>query len=167
MGSFRDASVATRAWHRTLLAPHDIAFLRSLPTLDWFEWGGRHFRMSHATPQGDLFEYLAQEEWDQRVKGVASDYVLLGHTHVQNMRRIGPVTVVNPGSVGQSRDGTGLACYAVFDGEELRPKRVPYDVRRTVAALRSSPLPPTVVCRLESTLTACSQETVAQATIPR
>lgn len=121
MGSFREASVATRAWHRTLLAPGDFEFLRSLPTLDWFEWGGRHFRMAHATPQGDLFEYLSQYEWDRRVRDLDSDYVLLGHTHLQKLRRIGDVVVANPGSVGLNRDGSGTACYAVYDGEATRP----------------------------------------------
>ena len=50
--------MATRLWHRALLSPDDFAFLRALLTLLWFEWGGQHFRMAHATPQGDLFEYL-------------------------------------------------------------------------------------------------------------
>jgi putative phosphoesterase len=152
MGLFREASRATRLWHRTLLADNDIAFLRSLPTLDWFEWGGKHFRMSHATPQGDLFQYLAQNDWDQYVKNLESEYVLLGHTHVQHLRRIGEVTVVNPGSVGQSRDGSAQACYAVFDGNALTLKRVAYDVQQTIAALRSAPLPKIVVQRLEAAL---------------
>jgi len=152
MGSFREASLATRAWHRTLLAPDDFAFLRALPTLAWFEWQERHFRMAHATPQGDLFEYLAVNEWEQRVKDLESDFVLLGHTHIQNICRVGRLTVVNPGSVGLNRDGSGKACYAVYDGDGMSLKRVAYDVDRTVAALRSSPLPRSVVCELEFTL---------------
>ena len=58
MGSFRQASLATRIWHRALLSADNFAFLRALPTLTWFEWGKQHYRMAHATPQGDLFEYL-------------------------------------------------------------------------------------------------------------
>jgi putative phosphoesterase len=152
MGSFREASLATRAWHRTLLAPDDFAFLGSLPTIEWFEWGGRHFRMAHATPQGDLFEYLAPNEWDERVKDLESDFVLLGHTHIQDMRRIGRLIVVNPGSAGLNRDGSGKACYAVYDGETMSLKRVAYDVERTIAALQSSSLPRTVIRKLESVL---------------
>jgi putative phosphoesterase len=152
MGSFRHASLATRLWHRAFLSPDDVAFLRSLPTLLWFEFGGQHFRMAHATPQGDLFEYLDAGQWGPRVAGLESDYVLLGHTHIQDMRRFGRVTVVNPGSVGLSRDGSGNACYAVYDDQRMTLKRVDYDVDRTVAALRASPLPQTVVCKLEFTL---------------
>ncbi len=149
MGSFRQVSLATRIWHRALLAPNDIAFLRALPTITWFEFAGRHFRMAHATPQGDLFEYLDARQWGQRVEGLESDFVLLGHTHIQDMRRFGRVTVVNPGSVGLNRDGSGKACYAVYDEEGMSLRRVDYDIDRTVAALRASPLPQTLVCKLE------------------
>ena len=145
MGSFREASLATRAWHRTLLSESDLAFLRRLPTLDWFAWGGQHFRMAHATPHGDLFEYLPAEQWGERVRGLDADFVLLGHTHVQGTRRFGRTTVVNAGSVGLARDGGGEACYAVFDGAQMTLKRVPYDVERAVAALRQAPLPHPVV----------------------
>jgi putative phosphoesterase len=141
MGSFREYSLATRAWHRTLLNDGDRQFLRQMPTLDWFECGGRHFRMAHTTPQGDLFEYLRMDQWAERVSDLANDYVLLGHTHVQGVRSFGSTTVLNPGSVGLSRDGGGEACYAVLEGNLLKLKRVPYEVDRTVKALQKAPLP--------------------------
>jgi putative phosphoesterase len=159
MGSFREASLATRTWHRALLSPDDVAFLRTLPTLLWFEFGGQHFRMSHATPHGDLFEYLDAGQWGPRVEGLESDFVLLGHTHIQDMRRFGRQTVVNPGSVGLNRDGSGKACYAVYDDQGMKLRRVDYDVDRTVAALRASPLPQTVVCKLEFILRPRASET--------
>ena len=152
MGTFREYSTATRAWHQTLIGATDREFLAKLPTIDWFEWQGRHFRMAHATPQGDLFEYLPAERWGERVSGLGEDYVLLGHTHVQGIRTFGGVTVLNPGSVGLARDGGGEACYAVHEDGHLELKRTPYDVDQTVAALRSSPLPRQVVQGLESIL---------------
>ena len=153
MGSFRAASLATRAWHRTLLTDDDRAFLRGLPALHSFAWGGLPIRMAHATPQGDLYEYLAMDDWGSRLDGVTEDTVLLGHTHIQGVRRFGTVRVVNPGSVGLARDGGGVACYAVLDDSgELTLKRTPYDVQRTVADLRASPLPADVVESLESRL---------------
>jgi putative phosphoesterase len=145
MGSFREFSIITRSWHEGLVDMADREFLRGLPTLDWFEWRGRHFRMAHATPQGDLFEYLPMDRWGERVEGLGEDFVLLGHTHVQGMRSFGNVTVVNPGSVGLARDGGGEACYATYDGSSMALRRIPYDVARTVADLRSSPLPRHVV----------------------
>lgn len=138
MGSMHEYAVATRAWHGNLLSPDDIEFLRSLPTVAWFEWEGKHFRMAHATPQGDLFEYLRADQWGDRLAGIDADFVLLGHTHVQEMRRFDGVTVVNPGSVGLARDGAGEACYAVYQHGQVRLARVGYDVARTVSALRQA-----------------------------
>ena len=152
MGTFREYSVATRAWHRTLLNSTDREFLRRMLIQDWFEWQGRHFRMAHATPQGDMFEYLDMDQWGGRVAGMDSDFMLLGHTHVQGMRSFGRITVVNPGSVGLARDHRGQACYAVYENGTMQLKRCPYNVARTVAALRAAPLPEAVIEGLSQVL---------------
>ncbi len=154
MGSFRPYSIATRSWHRTLLSEADRRFLRRLPTISWFLWGRKRFRMAHGTPQGDLFEYLTAEQWDQRVGKLDCDVLILGHTHIPGVRRIGGLTVVNPGSVGLARDHGGEACYAVCNGGGVELRRVPYDVDRTVSDLRSAPLSDEVVTGLESVLRA-------------
>jgi putative phosphoesterase len=152
LGSFREFSRATRAWHRTLVGEADRDFLAKMPTLDWFEWGGRHFRMAHATPQGDLFEYLPMDHWEERVRGLDADYMLLGHTHLQGLRTFAKTTVVNPGSVGLARDGAGEACYAVFGDGQMMLKRTPYDAERTISLLRKAPLPEQVIDGLAGVL---------------
>jgi putative phosphoesterase len=148
LGAFREFSLATRAWHRTLVGDADREFLRGMPTLAWFEWGGKHFRMAHATPQGDMFEYLPMDQWGERVRGLDADFVLLGHTHVQGMGTFGKTTVVNPGSVGLARDGRGEACYAVFAQGQMELKRLPYDAEHTVALLQKAPLSEQVIAGL-------------------
>jgi len=145
MGTFRDYSVATRAWHRTLLTDVEYEFLRRMPICNWFEWEGKHFRMAHATPHGDLFEYVSMREWGERVAGLDGDFVLLGHTHIQGMRLFGSLMVVNPGSVGLARDHRGKACYAVYRDGQMELKRIPYDVRRTATLLRAAPLARNVI----------------------
>jgi predicted phosphodiesterase len=140
LGTFREYSQATRDWHRTLLREADYEFLRQMPTLHCFEWEGRRFRMAHATPQGDLFEYLDMAAWGERVAGLDCDFILLGHTHVQGMRTFGNVTVVNPGSIGLARDHRGKACYAVHEDGQMELKQIPYAVGRTAALLRAAPL---------------------------
>jgi putative phosphoesterase len=152
MGSFREYSLATRAWHRTLLSETDRLFLRQTPVVRCFGWEGRNFRMAHATPQGDLFEYLPMDQWEEHVRELDADYVLLGHTHVQGMLTFGKTTVVNPGSVGLARDRAGDACYVVYEDGQVRLKRIPYDVARAVAALRRAPLPERVVDGLAAVL---------------
>jgi putative phosphoesterase len=154
MGSFRPYSLATRSWHRSLLSEADRLFLRKLPTISWFRRGGKCFRMAHATPQGDLFEYLTADQWDQRVAKLDCDVLILGHTHLPGVRKIGRLTVVNPGSVGLARDHGGEACYAVCNGRGVELRRVPYDVERTVSDLHAAPLSDEVVAGLESVLRA-------------
>jgi putative phosphoesterase len=145
LGTFRDYSVATRAWHRTLLGQAEREFLQQLPTVTCFTLDGRDFHMAHASPQGGLFTYLSMDQWREHITGIDSDYILLGHTHVQGMQTYGPVTVVNPGSVGLARDCPGEACYAVYEQGAVSLRRCSYDVAQTVAALRAAPLPPQVV----------------------
>ena len=57
------------------------------------------------------------------------------------MQTFGTITVVNPGSVGLARDRQGEACYAVLQDGQIQLKRTPYDLDRTVRAMRAAPLP--------------------------
>ena len=52
---------------------------------------------------------------------------------------------MNPGSVGLARDRQGKACYAVFQDGQMQPRRIPYDVDRTVRAMRAAPLSDQVI----------------------
>jgi len=42
------------------------------------------------------------------------DYVILGHTHHKMIRKVGKTTILNPGSIGQQRDGLGFS-YLLLD----------------------------------------------------
>lgn len=143
--AFREYARATRAWHRTMLTRQEREFLGQLPTLHCFEWQGRRFRVAHAAPDGDMYEYLPMNRWQESVEGVDDDFILLGHTHIQGVRTFGKTVVVNPGSVGQAKDCRGQAAYAVIDDGHVALKRIPYDVDATVAALRTAPLPSDVI----------------------
>ena len=58
--------------------------------------------------------------------------------------------IVNPGSVGQPRDGDPRASYAVYDSEHsvIRLHRVTYDVATTQSKMRRHGLPAFLVERL-------------------
>jgi hypothetical protein len=49
--------------------------------------------------------------------------------------------VVNPGSVGQPRDGDPRAGYAIIDGGKVELRRVDYPIDDTVARVEASTLP--------------------------
>jgi putative phosphoesterase len=138
-GDFKQFSVETRAWHKTLLGKEDLRFLRSLRPLHRITVDSRSLLLAHATPQGNLFQYLQESDVDATVTNITDQIVLLGHTHVQFKKQVGRTLVVNPGSVGLARDGGG-ACYAVFENKNIALHRIAYDVERTIVALRKSPI---------------------------
>jgi len=55
--------------------------------------------------------------------------------------RAGPTVVINPGSVGNPRDGDPRAAYAVIDGNKVELKRIEYPIEQTIARLDASSLP--------------------------
>ncbi|XVH32792.1 metallophosphoesterase family protein [Haloferacaceae archaeon DSL9] len=79
-----------------------------------------------------------------------ADLLVLGHTHVQGHRRFDEGVVLNPGSVGQPRDGDPRAAYAVVDLDDLavEERRVCYDVERVVEAVAAAGLPSRIGSRL-------------------
>lgn len=60
----------------------------------------------------------------------AFNYVFLGHTHHKMIRKIAGAQVVNPGSIGQQRDGKGCS-YCIFDTitGQLDTKTIQYPIQ--------------------------------------
>jgi len=58
--------------------------------------------------------------------------------------------IINPGGVGQPRDGDPRASYAIYDSETrlIRLYRVPYDIRSTQDRMVTHGLPMRLVSRL-------------------
>ncbi len=66
--------------------------------------------------------------------------LLLGHTHYPlHVYTEGGGTILNPGSLGQPRDGSPMAAWAIMDtnGPSFRFMRTAYDVEGAVAELRT------------------------------
>ena len=58
--------------------------------------------------------------------------VVVGHSHQEHLRQIGPLTVVNVGAVSRQKDGSSLARWVLLEGEgevwNISFRRVAYDV---------------------------------------
>ena len=115
-----------------MLDAGQLASLRALPTRLDLNLDGRQVVLAHGAPWS-TDEYLypdAPEEVWARVAAGGADFVLLGHTHYRHIRQVGDTTVINPGSVGQPRDRSPGACWALLDtgtgGVQLFVE--PYDV---------------------------------------
>ncbi len=111
-------------------------------------------RVVHSHPT-DLDRYVMPSGFAALGPHLGDERVLvLGHTHVQHHERVEGTLVVNPGSVGQPRDGDPRAAFAVLDIEdEGRPSveehRVAYDVERVQGDVVAAGLPERTGARLE------------------
>jgi Predicted phosphoesterase len=110
-------------------------------------------RIVHGHPD-DVDHYTYPAEFDPALLAAADGpaALVVGHTHVQHHERHDEGTVLNPGSVGQPRDGDPRAAYAVLDLSEFPPaveeRRVAYDVDRVIDAVADADLPSAIGERL-------------------
>jgi diadenosine tetraphosphatase ApaH/serine/threonine PP2A family protein phosphatase len=106
-------------------------------------------KLVHGHPD-DPDRYTYPEEFSERMLR-GEDLLVTGHTHVQGHRTFEDGVVMNPGSVGQPRDGDPRAAYAVAtldDGVAVEERRVDYDVDRVAEAVADAGLPERIASRL-------------------
>lgn len=143
---YKPLAEATCAVHRELLSRDDVLYLGSLPLTGTFMADGRSFFSAHVSPRESpcpraLLPHVPERHLRTEIGELSEDVVLLGHTHIPMIRRVAAQTVVNPGSVGQPRDGNPRASYAIIEDGVPELRRVAYDVDRTIRDLRASPTP--------------------------
>jgi predicted phosphodiesterase len=124
----------------------------------------------HGSPRDPVWEYVLSEEAARAALRLTSEaVVLVGHSHVALAFSGGNDDVsgklapegteidfsegrwlLNPGSVGQPRDGDPRAAYVLLDLDKSRAsfRRVPYAVERTQDEIRERGLPDTLASRL-------------------
>ncbi|MFB6080415.1 MAG: metallophosphoesterase [Haloferacaceae archaeon] len=132
---------------RDRLADDALAWLDGLP--DRRSVADGRMRLVHGHPD-DPDRYTYPDEFSPGMLD-GEDVLVTGHTHVQGTRRFDEGVVMNPGSVGQPRDGDPRAGYAVVDLRDrvaVDERRVAYDVDRVVAAVREAGLPERIGERL-------------------
>jgi len=105
-------------------------------------------KLVHGHPD-DPDRYTYPEEFSASMLG-EEDVLVTGHTHVQGHERFEGGIVMNPGSVGQPRDGDPRAAYAVVDLDDLSvdERRVEYDVDAVAEAVEDAGLPERIGERL-------------------
>ena len=147
-----------RVWTLSKLSADDQAFIRRFqPTVEVALEGGQRLLCFHGSPTSFndiLLPTTSGEEW-QRLLGPHTPAIMTGgHTHTQQMRRIGHGLFFNPGSVGlvydvlQSADELQMfpwAEYAILTVEQGRLsldfRRAPYDVEQLLHIYRASGRP--------------------------
>jgi len=140
---FKYLTGVTRPLTRERLTEDDLRYLSRLPVSLTTTIDSTRFLLVHATPRDPLDEYAPAdaEFWSRRLADVEADVVCVGHTHQQYVLEIGGKLVINPGSVGQPRDGDPRAAYAVIEDNRVELKRVEYPVEDAVRPILDSSLP--------------------------
>ena len=146
-------------WTRTVLRDDTRRYLAALPLRAAI---GSDIVMAHGSLD-DAQEYITRpEQADRQLQQLTAEHptarlLLLGHTHRQWSYRPG-ARLLNPGSVGQSRDRQARVRFALLDldRDEERFFSLPYDVAACRAALRKQGLPPASCHMAPSLLTACA-----------
>ncbi len=128
------------------------------------------FTLVHGSPRDPVWEYVvSQASAAVSFLHFDTNWCLLGHSHVPflcvpyenttafiNFPENSPVALgsermlINPGSVGQPRDGDSRASYAVFDSDEgaIYHHRTEYDVAQTQRKMTAAGLPQPLIDRL-------------------
>jgi diadenosine tetraphosphatase ApaH/serine/threonine PP2A family protein phosphatase len=163
---FNPEAAAASRWTQEELTEESKAFLRSLEPAA--ETDG--VQLFHGSPRDPVWDYVISEAIAlEALSLTTTPLVLVGHTHaatalVLNEDAIqgglapdgleAPIErgrwLLNPGSVGQPRDGNPDAAFLVLDltARRARFRRVPYAVARTQEEIRERGLPDALAERL-------------------
>ncbi|MBM3969234.1 MAG: YfcE family phosphodiesterase [Planctomycetes bacterium] len=133
-------AAATRPLHWKLLSGLHMQYLTRMPVTRKATLDDKRFYLVHATPRDPFHEYLREDKaaWESRLKGIEADFVLVGHTHIPFALQLDGPMVINPGSIGQPRDGDPRAAYAIIENGNVELRRVKYDIDATLKHMRES-----------------------------
>ncbi len=135
----KELSQEVRKYTVDSMSPKNIEYLASLPV----SVGKKGTYITHAS-RDDLFGYLkpnTPEEEFNVFDDLEEDTVLLGHTHIPMDREINGRRYINPGSLGQPRDGDTRAAYGILEDGELYLRRTEYDMDTVLRKMESADLP--------------------------
>jgi predicted phosphodiesterase len=166
LADFSPDAYAAAQWSREVLTAEARRYLERRKT----STKAHASELFHASPRDPVWEYILSDEAARAaIRLTAAPVVLVGHSHVAFaypgngqalVDSLAPADteidlstgrwLLNPGSVGQPRDGDPRAAYVVLDFDASRATfhRVPYPVQRTQEEILDAGLPETLASRL-------------------
>lgn len=166
LDEFSPDAAASAVWTQTVLLDEHRAYLESLSP----EAKTEGAELYHASPRDPVWEYVITEESARAaLEATVAPVVLVGHSHIAlaitltDGRLEGDLApegseigldegrwLLNPGSVGQPRDGDPRAAWLELDlpSGKARFHRVPYEIARTQEEIRERGLPDSLAERL-------------------
>jgi predicted phosphodiesterase len=177
LDDFNPMAAAAAIWTRNELTPENLEWLRVLPqgpvSLPEFP----QVQLVHGSPNDEDEYVVSLGDALAPLIALSSPLTFFGHTHLQGgffangssadgfrpeYRTVGqPESVslqlkessrylINPGSVGQPRDGDWRAAYALFDSDAqvIHFHRAPYNLKSAQDRIFAAKLPPRLATRL-------------------
>ena len=162
---FNGYAAEAARWTTGQLGRKDVEYLRGLPLR--LEMHG--FTAVHGSPRDPVWEYVVNSAAALAAfEDIETRLCLVGHSHVPFVCRLeggAPAfrlatgrpedlsdgrAIVNPGSVGQPRDGDPRASYAVYDSDTgtVTHRRVEYNIAATQRKMHERGLPDYLAERL-------------------
>ncbi|MDQ3326944.1 MAG: metallophosphatase family protein [Chloroflexota bacterium] len=143
-------------WTSRTLDRENAAYLKAAPE----QLTRSEILLVHGSPREPLWEYITNvEQANENFAITVNPYTFVGHTHVplvflqdregnamsgtpeddMRLHLAAERMFINPGSVGQPRDGDPRAAYAIVDDEQMHVvfRRVEYDIRETQSAMKA------------------------------
>jgi len=172
---FNPVAAEAARWTQAALTPENLTWLREMPKGPIH--ASERAMCAHGSPlHEDHYIVSMRDAWTP-LQQMQTEITFFGHTHVQgsfSQREheweedrpeydetdigqeasievpVGTRHLVNPGSVGQPRDGDWRAAYAIYDEalERITFYRVPYDVAAAQQAILAAGLPARLATRL-------------------
>ncbi|MFC1981576.1 metallophosphoesterase family protein [Chloroflexota bacterium] len=164
---FNPGAAAACHWTAEQLSPQDMEYLEDLPLVIEKD----DFTLVHGSPREPVWEYiLSPSVAGENFAFLKSKFCLVGHSHMPlvfkqdeddyHAAKFRPETwlalgeyrlIINPGGVGQPRDGDPRASYAIYDSEAsmIRLYRIAYDIEATQSKMMEAGLPIRLVSRLK------------------
>jgi diadenosine tetraphosphatase ApaH/serine/threonine PP2A family protein phosphatase len=172
---FNPVAANAAAWTRRNLTAANLEWVRSMPQGPVNAAPG--VQCAHGSPLHEDHYIISMRDAWLPLQRMSGRITFFGHTHVQGIflqteqewaeerpqyangedavqltLELSPQTraLINPGSVGQPRDGDWRAAFAIYEDKDDRItfRRVPYDVSGAQKAIREAGLPERLAARL-------------------
>jgi len=168
ISEFNLAAAEACLWTYKQLSSDDVDYLLELPQVIM----QKDFTLVHGSPGKPLWEYvLSTGVAKQNFDHFDTKYCLVGHSHVPlvyayddeaddchsvelsdgySFKIAEQRLIINPGGVGQPRDGNPKASYMIYDSDAgtVNLHRVDYDYSKTQAKMTKQNLPDLLIERL-------------------
>lgn len=175
--TFNPIAGVAALWNREQIASEHLSWLRDLPKGPIGMEGVAGVQYVHGAPDDEDRYVVTPQDAAAQLVGSMASVTFFGHTHIQGAFQLNGSSVqeihpayetatrqetwelplkeglnymINPGSIGQPRDGDWRAAFAAFDSTQrvVTFFRVPYEVRSAQEKIFAAHLPARLATRL-------------------